>query len=143
ESVKAQRAMLVELGTACEIDPTVWTRLRTVEPAGAIVIRLSALASAMDATWREAVEIVAGSADAMVHATPTLRMVRCIVPTGGNDTASVLARCAAAKSTRVAERLPASAWAGMRGAVTDPLSRRVKTAFDPHDRLNPGILGGM
>jgi glycolate oxidase FAD binding subunit len=141
EAVKAQRAALTELGTVRAMDPSAWTRLRDVEPANAVVFRLSALPSAMDATWREAASIVGSASDAFVHATPALGIVRCIVPTSGGETTSVLAGLAAARSTHVAERLPASAWSGA-GAISDPLSRRVKATFDPHDRLNPGILGG-
>jgi len=140
--VKAQRAALIELGTVRDVDPSVWARLRTIEPAHAVVFRLSALPSSMDATWREATSIVASASNALVHATPALGIVRCIVPTADRDPTPLLAGLAGVKSTLIAERLPAGAWSG-RGAIPDALSRRVKAAFDPNDRLNPGIFGGM
>jgi FAD/FMN-containing dehydrogenase len=43
--------------------------------------------------------------------------------------------------TVIAERLPDAAWSGIPSAVSDPLSRRAREAFDPAGILNAGILG--
>jgi FAD/FMN-containing dehydrogenase len=48
----------------------------------------------------------------------------------------------------VVERLPARLWPtlGPRlapGRARDPLSRRVRAAFDPAGILNPGVLGEL
>ena len=40
------------------------------------------------------------------------------------------------------EKLPPEVWAVVSpSAVSDPLSRGIKKAYDPHNILNPGILG--
>jgi hypothetical protein len=40
------------------------------------------------------------------------------------------------------EKLPAEVWPVVSPSVaSDPLSRGIKKAYDPHNILNPGILG--
>jgi len=40
------------------------------------------------------------------------------------------------------EKLPADVWPVVSPSVaSDPLSRGIKRAYDPHNILNPGILG--
>jgi hypothetical protein len=40
------------------------------------------------------------------------------------------------------EKLPAEVWSVVSpSVVSDPLSRGIKKAYDPHNILNPGILG--
>jgi hypothetical protein len=40
------------------------------------------------------------------------------------------------------EKLPAEVWQVVSPSViSDPLSRGIKKAYDPHNILNPGILG--
>ncbi|HJP59996.1 MAG TPA: hypothetical protein VJ865_08350, partial [Gemmatimonadaceae bacterium] len=47
-------------------------------------------------------------------------------------------------SELVFEKLPAELWPGVSASVVaDPLSQRVKRAYDPHNILNPGILGDL
>jgi hypothetical protein len=47
-----------------------------------------------------------------------------------------------ARDVRIFERLPSSLWPTLApNAASDALSRGVRTAFDPHRLLNPGILG--
>jgi FAD/FMN-containing dehydrogenase len=42
----------------------------------------------------------------------------------------------------VYETLPADVWSEVSpSVVADPLSRGIRKAYDPHDILNPGILG--
>jgi hypothetical protein len=50
--------------------------------------------------------------------------------------------------TLVVERLPTRLWASLgprvaAGRARDPLSRRVRAAFDPSGVLNPGVLGEL
>ena len=54
----------------------------------------------------------------------------------------------AAAPSLIVERLPARLWPtlGARlapGRARDPLSRRVRAAFDPAGVLNPGVLGEL
>jgi FAD/FMN-containing dehydrogenase len=41
----------------------------------------------------------------------------------------------------IGEVLPDAAWRVLPAPSGDRLSRGIKRAFDPHDVLNPGILG--
>ena len=48
----------------------------------------------------------------------------------------------AGSSEVIFEKLPAEVWAHVSPTVVaDPLSQGIKRAYDPHDILNPGILG--
>jgi glycolate oxidase FAD binding subunit len=76
---------------------------------------------------------------------------RWLVRIGGNAAFTSAAR-AAIKALGPCEPIAESAWTALRAANTpgdrtaqwrwDPLARRIKTAFDPLNLLNPGILGG-
>ena len=39
------------------------------------------------------------------------------------------------------ERLPAQAWNALPAAARDPVSKRIRDAFDPHRIMNRGIFG--
>ena len=39
------------------------------------------------------------------------------------------------------ERLPAQAWNALPPAARDPVSKRIRAAFDPHRIMNRGIFG--
>jgi FAD/FMN-containing dehydrogenase len=41
----------------------------------------------------------------------------------------------------VFEKSPDETWAEIPSAVSDSLSQGIKKAYDPHNILNPGILG--
>jgi len=142
DAVRAQRGALNDVGTPRPADPMVWARLRTCEPAGAITIRLSALPSRLEGTWREAARLTTSCLDAMIHATPTRGVVRCIVP----RSTSAIDALERALSTdggvkRVGERLPPALWRAFAPPANDRVSRGIKATFDPADVLNRGILG--
>jgi glycolate oxidase FAD binding subunit len=132
DAVAAQLADFSELGKATEIDQDVWTRLRTLEPPGAAVVRLSDLPSEIERTWQTAV-----MANAFVHASPARGMVRVIA-----RDAVGLGALSVARMTRVAERLPGDQWRTFAAAPSE-LSARVKQTFDPANVLNRGILGSL
>jgi len=68
-------------------------------------------------------------------------IVRVLLPDGEEAHAALPAMQAAAHAF-VAERMPASRWRALAPtAVNDALARGVRSAFDPHRLLNPGILG--
>ena len=149
ESVDAQRAAMNELGDVRPIDPAVWNAMRSSEPAGANVLRLSRLPSEISLAWSEALTL-AGAADtgAFVHATPSRGIVRCILP--AHDAASrdrlkdALSRPSTSK--RLGERLDPTLWDLVTQTQTQPsetIAARIRSTFDPYAILNPGILGGM
>jgi glycolate oxidase FAD binding subunit len=143
ELVAAQRAALAAVGDVVDAPPNVWTALRTVEPAEAAVVRLSGTVARFAETW-SAAERLAAAAGGLAHASVQRSIVRVVMPLqdGALSEAGVAALRGESRDTRVFERLPASMWTSVAPtAVADRLSRGVRTAFDPHRLLNPGILG--
>jgi glycolate oxidase FAD binding subunit len=145
ESVVAQRAALGELGDARSIDAGVWSAMRQSEPAGANVLRLSRLPSEIGLTWSDAHALAAtAGAGAFVHATPSRGIVRCILPRSDAAGRGRLrdALLAPTTATRIGERLEGDLWdllAQPHGS--DSIAARIRSTFDPHAILNPGILG--
>jgi FAD/FMN-containing dehydrogenase len=66
--------------------------------------------------------------------------VRCILPADASlDTIDQLSQL---QATVIFERLSKEGWSRFSpSVVSDRISQRVKTAFDPANILNPGILG--
>jgi FAD/FMN-containing dehydrogenase len=61
---------------------------------------------------------------------------------GGADRLSAAISGSSFQGTTIFETLPRDRWAGLaRPTATDSISRRIRSAFDPHSLLNPGILG--
>ncbi|HTE45690.1 MAG TPA: FAD-binding protein [Gemmatimonadaceae bacterium] len=143
EAVRAQRAALAELGSAREVNASVWQHLRAAEPEEAIVFRLSRLPIEIDATWADAAAIAASCSGTLVHAAPSRGVVRCIIPAEPTtDTTLAAAFGATSNATRIGERLPAELWElCSKTPVADRLSAGIKKTFDPHSILNYGILG--
>ena len=145
ENVSAQRKALSELGDIREIDSSAWTTFATIEPAGAMVFRLSGLPAEIETRWREASEIAAECTGTLIHASPSRGVVRCIVPNTDAAIAAVKRRFATpAQTSRIGERLPDALWALCSPAPTaDRLSAGIKRAFDPNNVLNAGIFGEL
>lgn len=145
EALRAQRQSFAELGDAREVDVGVWQKLRTAESERAMVLRLSARRSELSRTWSEACSLTAGCTDVLLHARPVRGVVRCIVPASESNARALRASFAErGKATRIGERLPAELWPLCAASATptaDPLSQRLKAAFDPAGVLNPGIFG--
>jgi glycolate oxidase FAD binding subunit len=144
EAVRGQRASLTELGEVVEQSPEVWTRLRSAEPAGSIVFRMSHLPSKLDDLWRAGMRISDECAGSFVAARPARGTLRCIVPSNAGNVAWLASYFAesASSHTRMGERLPAELWSVVgTAAASDSLSRGIKAKFDPNSVLNPGILG--
>ncbi len=145
-SVSAQLGSLLRLGGKTELTHAVWQSLRSVEatmPGGPpIVMRLSSLPGTVAGIWNALTSGIAAVDGAVMHATPSSGVVRCILPaaTPANELARVVA--AAPAATVIYERLPAVMWETFSpSVVSDRLSQRIMKAFDPHRILNPGILG--
>lgn len=149
-AVAAQVDAVAGLGRVAELDPGAWTALRSVEPPGAAVMRLSGRPSMLPHLWAEVAAATTPVAGALVHASVGRGVVRVIVPSPpAGELATVLHRLARA-GTLVIERLPPGVWSAVAdiplGSRPDEqglrtLQRRVKDAYDPMHLLNPGILG--
>lgn len=137
--VAAQRELFGRLAEIRDMDPAVWDRLRHAEPAGSATVRVSGALAEFGSLWLR-LQRELGPAVPFMHGTPARGVVRCAVP---RESANLLSALATDddQTTRVFERLPADAWAGVPAAVSSGLSQRVRAAFDPAMLLNPGILG--
>jgi glycolate oxidase FAD binding subunit len=150
-AVNAQRSALESLGGVREIDPVVWRRMRAIDdateddwdsPRAPIVVRISGLPQRVAQIWTDARNTLAGIDGALMHATPSLGIIRCILPAA--TPLLFLERLANASpgAVIVYERLPSHMWVSLSpSVVSDRISQRLKSAFDPSNVLNPGILG--
>jgi glycolate oxidase FAD binding subunit len=140
EAVRAQRASFTELGDPQPVDGTVWQQLRSVEPTGAMVFRLSRLPSEIGRVWEAALAVARACPGTFVHATPTRGIVRCIVPSASPQLTDAFRAVTSVK--RIGERLTMDLWQECVPSNTaGDIPSRVKQTFDPHGVLNPGILG--
>jgi FAD/FMN-containing dehydrogenases len=144
--VRAAVESLGALGSLREVATSVWDALAACEPPGSAVIRLSTAPSRAPALWGRASAIVE-RARGSAHATLARGVVRCILPVDGDDdeeNGRLRGMVGALQhlGTSIVERLPAALWPALVApAAVDPLSVRVRNAFDPDRILNPGILG--
>ena len=141
ELVAAEAALLATFGDTKRVDGDAWARLREVEPESAVVLRFSQRPAQLADTWQQASDLARDLRGALLHASVGRGVVRIIIPR--TDSPSLeRAIWARRVETRVFERLPGVLWPTLApSTVRDPLSRRVKHAFDPRHLLNPGILG--
>ena len=134
------------LGPALDVPADAWSALSGIEPAGAAVVRLSTAPSRVAALWERAASIV-GRAGGSAHATLQRGVVRCILPVEDHapeESARLRGIIGALQhlGTSIVERLPAPLWPSVvPPAAMDPLSVRVRDAYDPDRLLNPGVLG--
>jgi glycolate oxidase FAD binding subunit len=146
-SVTAQRDSLSRLGELIDIPVSPRRLIRMAEEEGLaddspIVFRLSALPARIAEIWTAALAGFADVPEAMIHATPSLGIVRCIVPrsVGAETVRRVIGSVGGV--TVIYERLPRDMWPLLSPSVaSDRLSQGIMNAFDPHRLLNPGILG--
>lgn len=140
ESVAAQEAALRALGTPTPVAHGVWAALVAGDPPQpAAALRLSQRVARLPEVWTMAMQF-ADLPDARINATVERGIVRVVLPRASH--AELRQRLQGVDCTRIFEVLPAESWPLLAAsAVTDPLSRRVRDAFDPQRRLNRGILG--
>lgn len=145
-AVDAQLVALARLGRTDEADTRVWEALRLLERDSDFVIRLSGLPARVRAAAGAMVG-GGGGDDSIPGVYTSINIARGIVriaassAPGSAETAG-LSLDAPVEGSFVFERLPAETWQTISPSVVgDELSRRVKTAYDPFNVLNPGILG--
>jgi FAD/FMN-containing dehydrogenase len=137
--VAAQRAAMNALGGARIFKSEVWDSLRTVDGSATSVVRLSTLPGKTAELWIGARDALRDVPNALMHSTPSLGVVRCVLPTVSID---LMQKLSALTSSVVYERMPAEQWNVLSSTVVgDRISQGIKKAFDPSNILNPGILG--
>lgn len=149
-AVSAQRAAMDALGGTRDVDRRAWDQLREIEGkvtsgAGApIVMRISTLPQMLSQVWSDIRARISDEAGVAMHATPSLGLMRCILPSSAEISTIHGIISAAPGATVIFERLPHDAWDLLSPSVIgDRLAQRVKRAFDPSNILNPGILGAV
>lgn len=142
EAVAAQEKALAELGSVRSMSRDTWAALARRDPERpAAALRLSHRSARIADVWELAESIARDVPGAFAHATLERGIARVVLPSIADD--DLLSRLRRpGECTRVFEVLPEALWHKVApSAVSDPLSQRVRAAFDPERRLNPGILG--
>ena len=142
--VRAAGDAAAALGVPNELDAATWSAFTSIEPADAIVVRVSTVPSRIGELWPRAVSF-AESNGGYAHGTASRGVVRCVLPT--TDDAAQIERIRgdiaelSAQWTVVGERLPQSLWPALsQKKSTSALAQGVRRAFDPDGIMNPGIL---
>jgi glycolate oxidase FAD binding subunit len=143
EAVSAQADALRSLGAVHVVASDVWTRFADSDPPEPFAaLRLSQRIGNVAAAWDDAMTLAADVPDARVHATVDRGVVRIVFPSMSHEGLSERLQRVSAASTRIFEVLPAALWPQLApSSARDPLSTRIRAAFDPERRLNRGILG--
>lgn len=144
ESVNAQLAELASLGDSIPAPDDCWDRLRALDAGAAATLRFSTPLTDLPILWDALRDGSSGDLQLMRHATVMRGVVRCLVGAGsGQPTFDELAAIARPlESARLIPERLGELWSRVApSSVNDPISRRVKEAFDPASVLNPGILG--
>jgi glycolate oxidase FAD binding subunit len=152
-SVAAQRDALAKLGGAREVPPEVWTQLRAIDSGIApaeqdagppVVVRLSTLPARIGELWMNTERAAERIPGAMLHSTPSLGVLRCVIPSSAPAEAISGIVSSTPGATVIYERLPAPMWQSLgKSGTSDRLAQGIKKAFDPKNILNPGILGPL
>lgn len=142
ESVSAQLEELTSLGDPVPAADECWEALRSLDGEAAATVRFATPLTDLPLVW-DALGSAAEERDELLrHATVTRGIVRCMIGARSTGSDGVAAITRPLESARlIPERLGAM-WSRLApSSVNDPISRRVKEAFDPANVLNPGILG--
>lgn len=144
--VAAQLSALSQISQPKEVESRIWTAFRELDGKADSVVRISSMPSRFFGT---AAEILSDDYSRVYTSIDPRRGVMRVM-VGGNGEAGTPAidlstdfHTDGAGSTEVIfEKLPYEVWAHVSPTVVaDPLSQGIKKAYDPHNILNPGILG--
>ena len=130
-AVQHQRATIAKLAQCVPVPDEVWARLRTTDPVGGGIVRVSRRPSELARLWSATMSRQGVNA----HATFARGVVR--IRLTSSDTNALASFDTGDR--RIFEKAPAG-WNDA-GATSDGISRRLRDAFDPARLLNPGILG--
>ncbi|HEV7387331.1 MAG TPA: FAD-binding protein [Gemmatimonadaceae bacterium] len=144
--VDAQVSGLTQLATPREVDNNVWISLRALDGDAHTAVRVSSLPQRFAAASARILgDDVPGIYTCIDPRRGVMRILVGSAASGDGGTDTTLAPEFAANggsSAVVFEKLPADLWASVSpSVVADPLSQGIRKAFDPHNVLNPGILG--
>lgn len=148
--VDVQLLAFARLARTEEVEQSTWTAFRRIDGDGGSVIRISTLPTRFLAA---ASSILADTEPRIVISINPRRGIMRLVTRDDGDQESVSAVDAGMSldfpsdgqgggTSVIFEKLPAEVWSVVSpSVVSDPLSRGIKQAYDPHNILNPGILG--
>jgi hypothetical protein len=148
--VESQLNALSQLARAEEVDRSIWTKFRELDREADSVIRISSLSTRFLGT---AAGIVADSPpDVIISINPRRGVMRLATLQARNSSSTDSVEAGTSIDVRedgkssdtvlIFEKLPEDVWPVVSpSVVADSLSRGVKSVFDPHNILNPGILG--
>lgn len=149
QSVSAQLYEFAALGESLAAPDDCWDRLRALDAESAATFRCAMPLAELPRAWDAMGDATGASNELPRHATVLRGIIRCLVPAAGGSDApphdDLAARMRPVQGVRmIPERLGADAWSRLAPSpVGDPISRRIKQAFDPANVLNPGILGAI
>ena len=143
--VRAAADSAASVGEGREVSVDVWQRLRTAEPASAIVFRASALPASVGGLFAR-VAALAEAHGGYAHATVTRGIVRGVIPSPADphvlDEIQLSLAAIGTAATVIGERMPASLWRSVsRTTDSGALAERIRKSFDPDRVMNPGVLG--
>jgi glycolate oxidase FAD binding subunit len=144
--VEIQLKAFSQLARAEEVEQSTWTAFRAMEGDAASVIRISTLPTRF---LSAASSILADTEPRIVISiNPRRGVMRLVTRDEGDRGADAgipvdfSSDGQGAATSVIFEKLPAEVWAVVSPSVaSDPLSQGIKKAYDPHNVLNPGILG--
>ena len=144
EAVTAQESALRALGSVREVAGGVWSRLAELDAAApAAALRVSHRVAHVADVWDQALHLAHDVAGALVHATLERGVARVVLrEIADSELAARLQAPTPVACARVFEVLSPQLWPRFApSVVSDPVSMRIRAAFDPDRRLNAGILG--
>jgi glycolate oxidase FAD binding subunit len=144
--VAAQLSGLSQISRPEEVESQIWVALRELDGNADSVVRISSLPVRFLGT---AAKILSDDFPGIYTCIDSRRgVMRVVVGANGNANTPPIGVSTdfdgeGSGSTEVIfEKLPAEVWPHVSPTVVgDPLSQGIKTAYDPHNILNPGILG--
>lgn len=143
-AVKAQVAGLAQIAAIEEIDSGTWASLRQIDNGSHTSLRISSLPQRIaGAAARILNDDVAGVYTAIDPRRGVIRVVAGVADDAASP-ADPVGIQPSGTSELVFEKLPADLWPVVSpSVVADPLSQGIKRAYDPHNILNPGVLGDL
>jgi glycolate oxidase FAD binding subunit len=148
--VDVQLKAFSQLAHTEEVEQSIWGEFRKIDGDAGSVIRISTLPTRFLAA---ASSILADTEPRIVISISPRRGMMRLATRDGGDRESVSGIDAGmsldfpsdgqgAGTSVIFEKLPPEVWSVVSpSVVSDPLSRGIRKAYDPHNILNPGILG--